>query len=320
MKKAIILCTPLNCIIFLLFANLGFVSCREKDNPSDENFRLTERKIYQGGLLDTRLVFEYEADKLILQKNYSYGDDTETARRVFVYYEDSVVVTGHVCFDGEWSLFSKYVYEFEGKKMLKTSISTYQDSVWELHGKMEFLYSGDNLINESWSSYDHGNWIEITRNTFEYNGGSIVISRSYVLESGEMKYIMKEVADYNGNKINTVTKYFLPGDTLNGSFRYDFSYDGNLLIRVGFFDNDSGWIPAGGKDFIYNADGILSKQITTNNDGINEEEYTYEPGKGNYEQFIHPGFGIISEYNYPHPTRQLDSWTVGQLDSWTVGL
>jgi hypothetical protein len=51
-------------------------------------------------------------------------------------------------------------------------------------------------------------------------------------------------------------------------------------------------------------------------EGTTTDEYTYQPGKGNYEQFIHPGGGFISENNYPHPTRQLDSWTVGQFNNF----
>jgi hypothetical protein len=314
MMRAIILRTSLNCIIFLLFANLVLISCHEKDNPTDDNFRLIERKIYRGGSLDTRLVFEYETEKLILQKNYSYDDETETARREFVYLGDSVEVTGHISFDGECSLFSKYVYHFEGKNMVRTSVYTYQDSIWVLHGKMEFQYSGSNMTHESWTSYDYGSWTEISRRTYEYKNGLLTRSDAYLLDFGDMQKIGREEAEYTGNKIKTVIKYYTPGDTINGSFKYDFEYDGNLLISVNYFDNNNGWVPAGGKDFIYNADGNLSVQTTTNDEGLSVEEYTYETGRGNYEQFIHPGGGIISEENYPHPTV-----SVGQLGSWTVG-
>jgi hypothetical protein len=324
MKKKDININPLHWIVLLIiiFPLLQIItSCKPDDNPSDDNVRLIERKIYHGGLLDTRLVFEYEADKLILQKNYSYDDETETARREFVYLGDSVEVTGHMYFDGEWSLFSKIIYHFDGKKMVRTNIYTYQDSIWELQGKMEFHYSGNDLTNESWSSFDNGSWTEISRRTYEYQNGLLTRSDAYYLDSGEMQKIGREEAEYSGNKIKTVIRYFTIGDTINGSFRYDFEYDGDLLISVNYFDNDNGWIADGGKEFIYNPDGTLSVQTTTDDEGVSVEEYTYEPGRGNYEQFIHPGGGIISEENYPHPTRSVGQLEFGiwNLEPWNPG-
>jgi hypothetical protein len=87
--------------------------------------------------------------------------------------------------------------------------------------------------------------------------------------------------------------------------RINYIYSGDKLIRVDYLDYDNGYVSDGGIDFEYDTQGNLVSSTETHNDNVKREEFSYEAGNGNYEQFINPGYTIFFKLGYPHSTKRL---------------
>jgi hypothetical protein len=225
----------------------------------------------------------------------------------YFYENNSIEQRAYRKFDEEWEeQFVKNIYEYDGNRMIRRNFYLKQDEVWLLSVKTEYVYSDGLLSHESWLSFENDYWKELSYTLYYYEGDLPVKSEFFArLEDGVMRKLNRKEADYNGNQMISVASYDYQVDTVNPNFKYEFHYDDDKLVRIDNFSYEEGWIPAGSKEFTYDSFGNLESVIRKNSDGnqVDLDEYSYEKGKGNYEQFILPGGGLISDSNYPHPTK-----------------
>jgi hypothetical protein len=294
--------------VLLILSLLPLVSCKDDNDNLSNDYRLKEWVTSHQSAVTTRLVFDYQDDRIIMHRNY-YPDSSQYARVEYFYETNSIEQRGFMNFDDEWEQSTKYVYEYDDNRMVRIYIYAHQDEDWLLNYKTEYVYSDGLLSRESWLSFENDFWKELSYTLYYYEDVLPVKSEFFArLEDGAMRKLNRKEADYNGSKMSTVYSFDYQVDTVNPNFKYEFHYEGDKLIRVDNFSYEDGWIPGGKKEFTYDSAGNLVsvKRINTEGNQADLDEYSYEPGKGNYEQLILPGGGLVSDYNYPHPTKLLE--------------
>lgn len=291
--------------LFLLGTLLLLVACDEDNDKPANDYRLKEWITNHSSAVTTRLVFDYQDDRIIMHRNY-YPDSSQYAWAEYLYNNNAIVQNGYQNFDNEWVHSTKYIYEYEENRMVRMNVYAYQDEDWQLKFKTGYTYSGGLLTKESWQSFENDFWKEISYTLYYYEDDLPVKTEVFArLEDDVMRKFIRKEADYNGNKLICVYSYDYQTDTANANFKHEFHYEDDQLVQVDYFSYDRGWIPAGSNEFTYDSEGNLISEIRKDNvgDQVDLDQYTYEQGNGNYEQFILPGGGLISESNYPHPTK-----------------
>ena len=295
--------------LLLLAPLLILVSCDDDNDKPANDYRLKEWITSHSSAITTRLVFDYQDDKIIMHRNYS-SDSNQYARVEYLYENNSIEQKGYMKFDEEWEeQSSKNVYEYEGNRMVRRNFYSKQDEAWILSLKTEYVYSNGLLSRESWWSFENDSWTELSYTLYYYGDDLPVKTEVFArLEDDVMRKLIRKEADYDGNKLISVYSYDYQTDTANANFKHEFHYEDDRLVQVDYFSYNGGWIPAGSNEFTYDSEGNLVTVIRKDNvgDQVDLDEYSYEQGKGNYEQLILPGGGLLSEINYPHPTKALE--------------
>lgn len=295
--------------LLLILSLLSWIACEDDNNDPSQDYRLKEWITSHASAVTTRLVYDYQDDRIIMHRNY-YPDSSQYGRVDYLYEKNAIEQNVYHNFDNEWDHVSKYVYEYDDNRMVRINVYAAQDEAWLLKFKTEYTYSNGLLSRESWLSFENEFWKEVSYTLYYYEDHLPVKSEFFArLEDGAMRKLNRREADYYGSKMNSVYSYDYQVDTVNANFKYEFHYDGDKLVRVENFSYEQGWIPAGSKEFTYDSAGNLVsvKRINSEGNQADLDQYSYEPGKGNYVQFILPGGGLISESNYPHPTKILDN-------------
>lgn len=287
---------------------LSLNSCDEDNDDLSNNYRLKEWYTSHSNAVSTRIVYDYQDDRIKEHRNY-YPDSSQYARVEYSYENNAIEQRGYDNFNGNWDLNIKRLYEFDGNSLIRYNVFIEQDGVWVLTGKADYTYSAGLLTRESWSVFENEVWKELSYTLNYYENNLPVKSEFFArLEDGVMRKLIRKEADYSGNKLNSIFSFDYLTDSANANFKYEFHYENDQLVRVDNFSYEEGWIPAGGKEFTCDSDGnlVLVIRKNTNGDQVDLDEYSYEPGKGNYEQLILPGGGLVSESTYPHPTKILE--------------
>lgn len=291
--------------VLVVISLLFIVSCDEDNDIPANDCRLKEWFTSHSNAVSTRSVYDYQDDRIVMHRNY-YADSSQYARVEYYYQNNTIEQRGYDNFNGEWVEVVKNLSEYDESRMVRYSLYAKQYGIWILAGKAEYTYSEGLLTRESWSVFENELWKELSYTLNYYENNLPVKSELFArLEDDVMRKLIRKEADYKGNKLNSIFSFDYLTDSVNANFKYEFYYENGQLVRIDNFSFENEWIPAGGKEFTYDATGNLASVIRKNAGGdiVDLDEYTYEPGKGNYEQLILPGGGLISETNFPHPTK-----------------
>jgi hypothetical protein len=281
------------------------VACKEDNENPANGYRLKEWFTSHSYAVSTRIVYDYQDDRIVMHRNY-YADSSQYARVEYYYENDSIEQRGYDNFNGEWVESVKNLSEYDESRMVRYSLYTNHYGIWVLAGRAEYTYSEGLLTRESWSVIENEIWKELSYTLYYYVDNLPIKSEIFArLEDDVMRKLTRKEADYNGNKLNSIFSFDYLTDSVNSNFKNEFHYENGQLVRIDNFSYENEWIPAGGKEFTYDASGNLASVVRKNaeNTIVDLDEYIYEPGKGNYEQIILPGGGLISETNLPHPTK-----------------
>jgi hypothetical protein len=291
-------------ILFLSGFLILMAACDKDENSGKSVYRIKECLVYEDGLQEARLIYHYNGDEISTVNYFDQDSSSEYARHEFNYNGDSVGVDRYFLFNDTLGLLSRESYIYESQHLVRRNLYGAINGVWFLDDKVEYVYSGDNLINESWQHYSSGTWYVDAEFEYDYENGLLKTARLFTSELGwnEMLY---EVVEYQENKIKYITRFIAPEFDTATSFRYEYVYSSDKPTRVDYLDFDNGYVPVGGVDFEYDSHNNLVSTTKTLNGKVSTEKYIYEKGSGNYGQLITPVHAIISEIDFPHPTKGL---------------
>lgn len=292
-------------LAFFLALSQLFTACNKDNDPDKELYRLqsyTEQLLGQY-TLDCSIVYD---DERITQINYFYSDDDgeDSVKEEYAYPMDNVIVrTKYIQERGGWIPTWKEEMVFEGLQMTQSVSSSYdsQFQTWNESNKVIYLYSDGNIEEESSSHFLNGQWISDDRITYDYSGTNITMITSYRFDS-DWEINSLENIFYDAGRISYSIGHLYSDGLLADSTRFEFQYENDLLISISFYNygTHEQLVPY---SFEYNEHQNLVAEHYTTGDDMYRKDYTYENGKGNFEQMKDPGGQYVLFSVFPYPTK-----------------
>lgn len=218
-----------------------------------DNYSMLETVVYSQDIAisGSRLIYEYDAKKMLWSKNYVYSNGewvliTETE---YVYDDSDQKIKENYSFYSTIEGYSyqsqtTYEYDNEGRKSVVTELRKSSSEEWENYRQETYQYEDDGLYMSriDWS-YKDGNWEFSSKyNERTNSNGDILMYEHYNYTNGVWIGVAKCENDYTSD-------FLLKGYILysfdNGSWafqdkiEYDYSPSNMTIIR--YYKYDKGW-------------------------------------------------------------------------------
>lgn len=285
------------------FSSLLFFSHCNKDDNSDDKYRLTDYKFYMNGALGGTGKIEYLGEKVSMKGVYNHPSTIDSSK-TFIEYptEDSMVMLTQVKTGDEWEPEYKQELTVSDGFVTQCINSAFYAGTWSPQSKYSMQYT-DGLLTEELFYYNGaGVWKPTGKISYEYSGALLVKTLWYVYDES-WQLSEKEEARYNGNHVKDVIHSLYADGAFSQNFKYEFRYEGNLVTRIDLFDFYTSWDTSGYYSYIYDSFGNVVNYDMVSKYNHYKYDYIYEKGKGNYRQLKVPAGGLMSFAIMPYPTK-----------------
>lgn len=279
--------------MFICLVLLVSEGCKETNNVNNPaSYRLIGLSHYDDGVLTDSIIYKYEGDRLSGSVTYS---DYIQIDSILAYYdypdENSVIEISN-------NNTEKVEFSYLDGKMSSMIESMFIDNAWEAHMNNNYQYSNGKLAEEIIYMWMFDELKLTSKFVYEYEGDKIVRSMIYYDVSGWQLW-GKEEAIYTGNLITKVLGYEYNGSAFIESYYIELQYTGSLLTNYAFYYSSTNEL-SHSYIFTYDDHGNMVSWESPPNQ---REEYIYEEGKGNFQQFHQPGGSIPDGFVLPWPTK-----------------
>jgi hypothetical protein len=304
-----------NKYVFILFcAILTLLSGCNKENDEGNFYRLINFHEQLLGESDLNCTIIYEGEKISLI-NYFYDDDDgkDTVKEEYTYPMNDVIVrTKSYAQVGKWLPSWKEEMVFENDRMIRSVSSNYNTNFqnWQESYKVEYLYASGDLVEENSFTIYNGQLTPSDRSIYDYKNGLLFSIMTYNFDQ-DWKIAESEKIYYNGERASYSMYYYYSNGIISDSSKFEFFYNGEFLNSISLY-NYGTHEQKTPFTFGYDSNGNLISEHIEILDLIYQMDYTYEKGKGNYEDLKDPGGGSSVFTFYPYPTKSVPATSVSQ--------
>jgi nuclear transport factor 2 (NTF2) superfamily protein len=300
-------------ILFSVICLVAFIaaSCKKEDENqgASKNTHRIKEMLDISSYEQIKTVYTYTGEKISQSIEYSgYKSSqenwSESHKNEYIYENNKITQTRFEYSGGSWIPVNQYLNSFSGDKLTENMVSIFQNNEWIPDYKRTFLYSGDKLVKEEYfQSEGNGVWTLEDKREYTYANNlcsEVLYYSNY--PSGNLELIFKATFSYSGGKLSEIiwhSKYY---GTWENDFKDVYNYSENRLANIqGYeWDNYNGrWSTEAewSESFEYDANGYLTRQLSTGYSYNQTTTYTYEAGNGNGQMLLNdPGYLV---YGYP---------------------
>lgn len=290
-------------VILLLIALVTGFAC--SDDEENDAFRLISLKEKLLGDFSLNSTVIYQGEKIsFINYYYDDNDGKDTVKEEYSYpMDNNIVRIKSYSQMGKWILSWKEEMYFEnGQRTLSISYN-YDDHLqtWKGSYKVDYIYGNAGLAEETSYFISNDQYVPSDRTVYDYKDGLLFSIQAYNFDNNWVA-VSSEKIYYNGEKPSYAMFYNYSNEIVTDSTKYEFIYDGDLLTKIEVFNYGSHEQKTP-FTFTYDSHGNLVKENIELGEMIYQMDYTYEKGKGNFQELKDPGGGWSILIFYPYPTK-----------------
>lgn len=277
-------------VCLLLSLIIAVTSC-EKENGGGQPYRVTSITHISDGQPFWQEVISYSENRIsliiIYQIDHNTGTKTEKYRITYS-YPDSLTCLEEIQ-DSPTGVFHLATqYTFEGGQV--SHIVTYFSSMGVTTEDQQWIrtYTGNNLESSTYDKFENGAWVHQEQYFYDYYGSVIVQGSVYEYDQ-DWYPTYKEVVNFAGDRIDYIYKYEFDGFNFNKNYKSQYSYSDGKITEIDYYSLEAGqWkMELYFDSFEYDKNGNVKRWRTAYhglNDEIENVEFGYEKGTGNWRQ------------------------------------
>ena len=305
-------------LIFIL--SLLLLSACKKDNPggginTTNYYRLSELTAADENMLDVKIVFTYEDNKVkeALKYDYTMKEQWRLANKnVLTYPEANKAINTHYVFipnDSSWNEEFKHEISLENGNITE-DILYFWNNVWEPFDKWMHTYSND-LITQSFR-YERNNWEWTSRDRHDYiyEGDLLKQVAMYIPETEGWALVKDMHYEYEYTQLKWIYTMMGVSGIWDTAFKTRLYYKNNrVYISDDYSMTQSGWTLSSTNDYEYDDHGNIIKwqNVDLNPVSYFRLDFKYEAGKGNFDQVFRTDYNEPWNFWMPWPTKQFNN-------------
>lgn len=252
-----------------------------KDQIAKGPQRVVMVESYQDQMKASVTQIKYSDNKVVEMNGdyyYTNGDLAYKTLTKAFYTDDSIRVTDYYDNYGSWVMESMDLFEMDGGKVVRRAQAI--GGLTDFRRIYEYWYNGHGV--EQILFYYYGE--PETKTLFEYSGSNLVSKFIYSNDAGEWILTGQDTLYYHGDVLDSTICFLIDGTTKYYDRKLVYQFMDTLLLQeVEYRSYDSlNWSYYDQCDYQYDDLGNLITRSRTIGSTVYSDEYTYEPGEGNF--------------------------------------